>query len=179
MLHNCFQNYGERSNIKYWRPRLTFQRHSALLMTGSEVSQFWFCAIHYLKVSRQLWFSCEQRWKRNISQLKIREQRWFCSETALSSVDFWRTQNNNFCFFFPIFVTKILKSSFLRNLILIIIPFGEKKFLTKILFCNFLRVQRYNKYSKFWVFWYWSSSKTDTVHFLKNVFPFFEINVWD
>ena len=63
---------------------LTSQRHSPLISSDSEMFQFCFSAVHYLKISEQRWFNFEQRWKRKFSELKISaETALFSSETEL------------------------------------------------------------------------------------------------
>ena len=70
--------------------------------------QFWFSAVHYLKISEQRWFSSEQHWKEKLSELRISaEQRyfsadylWHSADSELKSSDFWRIQNGNSPFAF-------------------------------------------------------------------------------
>ena len=62
-------------------PGLTSQRHSALTSSDSEYFQVCFSAVHYLKISKQRWFSSEQRWKRKFSEQK--NQRWIRAVSAL------------------------------------------------------------------------------------------------
>ena len=89
-------------------PWITYQIHSALINSDSEIFHFCFSAVHYLKVSEQRWFSSERNWKRKFSNLKNSAvSALISSETAPNSADFWQIQNGNFCLIFQ-FYSKIL-----------------------------------------------------------------------
>ena len=80
-------------------PGLTSQRHSALISSDSKYFQVCFSAVHYLKISKQRWFSSEQRWKRKFSELKISAEselfeRWFSLKQSWFSLkQRWKTKN--------------------------------------------------------------------------------------
>ena len=53
-VDHCSQNHpSKRSKKNGWIPGLTSQRASALISSDSEMFQFWFSAVHCLKISGQ------------------------------------------------------------------------------------------------------------------------------
>ena len=85
-------------------PGLNSQSLSALISSDSDIIQFWFSAVQYLKISEQRWFNSEERWKPEISELEISaDQRWISavfflkqswtalvfSETELNILELW------------------------------------------------------------------------------------------
>ena len=69
--------------IKPNHPGLTSRWHSVLFTSDSKKFQFWFKAVHCLKMSEELWFSSEQGCKRTFSELKIGAEELWCRADSL------------------------------------------------------------------------------------------------